>query len=261
MTTDASLDGWGAHCGSLQTQGLWSDEQLQWHINVLELMAVFLALKAFCPSLRGSVVRILTDNTACMYYIRKQGGTMSRRLSHLAQELWLWAIENDISLVAFHLAGLDNCLADRLSSVFIESHEWEVDAEALDPVFRAWGSPEVDLFATSHNRKCRLFASRFPEADSLGDALLIDWSFRLVYAFPPVPLIHRVLLKLRSCSTTMILLALFWARQTWISELQRLSIATPVPLPMSLTFMSRDGGAVLHHNPTHLKLTAWLLKS
>jgi len=45
METDASLSGWGARCQDLRTQDLWSVEELKMHINALELLLVFMAVK------------------------------------------------------------------------------------------------------------------------------------------------------------------------------------------------------------------------
>ncbi|ROL51349.1 Transposon Ty3-G Gag-Pol polyprotein [Anabarilius grahami] len=53
LTTDASLTGWGAIMSGRSAQGLWEDHQLSWHINRLEMMAVFFAVKYFLPDLRA----------------------------------------------------------------------------------------------------------------------------------------------------------------------------------------------------------------
>ena len=45
--TDASNVGWGVHLNQDSIKGLWSDLEKSLHINVLELKAVFLALKHF----------------------------------------------------------------------------------------------------------------------------------------------------------------------------------------------------------------------
>ena len=45
--TDASSQGWGAHLENMTVSGNWTDQEKLLHINVLELKAVFLALKAF----------------------------------------------------------------------------------------------------------------------------------------------------------------------------------------------------------------------
>ena len=46
--TDASNQGWGAVLnGQSHTGGVWSPEEVSHHINYLELLAAFLAIKAF----------------------------------------------------------------------------------------------------------------------------------------------------------------------------------------------------------------------
>ena len=54
LFTDSSLEGWGAHMDSHMASDLWSPSFKQQHINVLEMEAVLLALKAFCGSCQGS---------------------------------------------------------------------------------------------------------------------------------------------------------------------------------------------------------------
>ena len=45
--TDASNQGWGAHLQNMTVSGYWTDQEKLLHIYVLELKAVFLALKSF----------------------------------------------------------------------------------------------------------------------------------------------------------------------------------------------------------------------
>ncbi len=55
ITTDASMTGWGAVFEGRPASGEWKQEFLSWHINCLELRAVFLALKYFLPILGGII--------------------------------------------------------------------------------------------------------------------------------------------------------------------------------------------------------------
>ncbi len=48
---------------------------LMWHINFLEMLAVFEALKHFLPDLRGHHVLVCTDNRSVVSYINHQGGS------------------------------------------------------------------------------------------------------------------------------------------------------------------------------------------
>ncbi len=55
ITTDASMTGWGAGFEGRPASGEWKEEFLSWHINCLELRAVFLALKNFLPFSGGII--------------------------------------------------------------------------------------------------------------------------------------------------------------------------------------------------------------
>ncbi|KAJ1180645.1 hypothetical protein NDU88_005865 [Pleurodeles waltl] len=176
VITDASTLGWGAHLGDLEIKGLWSPEEQMFHINLLELRAVRLALKAFLPSLRGQSVQVLTDNTTTMWYINKQGGVGSYLLCREALRLWSWAKDHQICLVANHLAGVLNVRADSLSRQFSADHEWRLHPDQVRLIFQMWGFPRVDLFATRENAHCPLFCSlQYPVQGALGDAFLITW--------------------------------------------------------------------------------------
>ncbi len=58
LTTDASLMGKGAILEGRSSQGLWKDQYFSWHINHLEMLVVFLALKNFLADLRGHHVLV-----------------------------------------------------------------------------------------------------------------------------------------------------------------------------------------------------------
>ena len=87
ITTDASLQGWGANFQRRSASGLWEGDLLRAHINFLELMAVQLALSHFLPLVRQQHVLVRTDNLTTMYYINKQGGLHSDRLDGPARSL------------------------------------------------------------------------------------------------------------------------------------------------------------------------------
>ncbi|XP_067398957.1 uncharacterized protein [Emydura macquarii macquarii] len=261
LITDASDRGWGAHISHDQgTQGLWSLEERALHINVRELRAVRLACKAFLHFLRGSVVRVLTDNTAAMFYMNRQGGARSSALCQEAIHLWDFAVRHGFHLSASHLPGVRNSKADRLSRFFSPRHEWSLHQDIVACLFQRWGTPRLDLFATAENRKCPRFCSlRGREPGSLSDAFLIPWTGDLMYAFPPVPLLPQVLLKIKRDRADIILIAPAWPRQHWYSMLLDLSITEPIPLPRRCDLISQDHGRLLHPDLDSLHLTAWRL--
>ncbi len=87
LATDASLTGWGAVMSGHPARGPWSGHHLTWHINCLEMLAVFRALKHFLPDLRYHNVLVRTDNTAVVSYINHQGGLRSHPLCKLAHQM------------------------------------------------------------------------------------------------------------------------------------------------------------------------------
>ena len=56
LFTDASEKGWGAHLNSCTISGVWQQLERDLHINILELKAVFLALKHFQGQLKQKIV-------------------------------------------------------------------------------------------------------------------------------------------------------------------------------------------------------------
>ena len=73
LFTDASKEGWGAHCDSQVASGQWGGVTSQRHINWLELKAVFLALVQFETLVSARHVLLHSDNTTVVAYVNKWG--------------------------------------------------------------------------------------------------------------------------------------------------------------------------------------------
>ena len=86
--TDASNQGWRAHLQNITVSGNWTNKEKLLHINVLELKAVFLALKSFQNKILDKRVLIATGNATIVSYLNEQGGNtlfghVSPGLAHL----------------------------------------------------------------------------------------------------------------------------------------------------------------------------------
>merc|ERR1712074_235830 len=164
-------------------------------INRLELAAVQLALTHFAQQLRGLGVLIRSDNTTVCSYLNKKGGTRSQTLCQQTIDLWDWCINHQIELIAMHVPGVDNVLADALSRQEVRETEWSLHQKAVNILFLLWGKPNIDLFASIHNRKAPVFCSRIPSPLAYSkDAFSISWTpFCLGYAYPPQILLYKVL--------------------------------------------------------------------
>lgn len=72
--TDASRYGWGAACNSERAHGAWKISELDLHINYLELLAVFLALKYFASKQSNCSILLRVDNTTAISYVNRMAG-------------------------------------------------------------------------------------------------------------------------------------------------------------------------------------------
>ena len=168
--TDASTQDWGAHMGDSQISGVFTRSEHKLHIHVRELKAIILALQHRISVLQGHHVMIATDNTTVVAYINKQGGTHSHTL------LWL-VVDLDIAIWARHIAGCLNVIADRLSRPNKPiTTERSLHPEAVNLIFKLWGTPVGDMFATVHNMHLPQFMSPVLESQALAiDALSQNW--------------------------------------------------------------------------------------
>ena len=259
VTTDASNTGWGAVCNGQAAAGLWSGPRLHWHINCLELLTVFLALKRFRPLVQGKHVLVRTDSTATVAYINHQGGVRSFRMSQLARHLLLWCRNNVKSLRATHIPGELNWVADALSRQTSLRGEWRLHPQTVQLIWSLFGQAQVDLFASIENTHCQLWYG-LSEAPLGTDALAHSWPQGLLkYAFPPVSLIAQTLCKVREDREQILLVAPYWPNRVWFSELVLLSPVPPWRIPLRKDLLSQGKGTIWHPRPDLWNLHVWSL--
>jgi len=149
-------------------------DEVQSHINMLKLLAVFRALQGLQEILTGCVVEVLSDNTTTVAYIRKQGGTRSEILYQLTRQILEWCETHQIGLSARHIPGKMNVMANRLSRRGTPiSMEWKLDPQVFRQLARRQRWPLVDLFATWWNQQFCLTV--FGQQGMATDALSLDW--------------------------------------------------------------------------------------
>ena len=231
--SDASDVGWGALVGENHASGLWSPHQKTLSINMRELLAVQYGLKAFEHLLVGLPVALFCDNTTTVGYLRRSGGTFSSTLNTTAREVLLWAESHRVRLLPQFIMGSSNVTADALSRPNqVIGSEWTLHQEVVDQLVHKWPAV-IDLFATSVTARLPVYFSPASDPRAAGtDALLQPWDNLQAYAFPPIAIIRRVLLKLRSsknCELTLI--APFWPQRDWFPDL--LELLSDVPITLS----------------------------
>ena len=265
LYTDASHYGWGAHLEptTLSFHGRWTENQSQLHINMLEMMAIRLALKQAKTFIHHSCIMISTDNTTVVSYINKQGGTHSPNLCVEVWKILNWSLEQDTVIRVRHIPGKFNILADRLSRLDKPiKTEWALDQTVANSVFQMLNFPNVDLFATRFNHRLPLYVSPVQDYKALAiDALSMDWNHLHAYAFPPFILIPAVLEKIQQHQCRIVLIAPFWPQQQWFSELLLLLVSAPIRLPLIPRLLTQSKGRFVHQNLPILDLHAWELSN
>ena len=261
--SDTSDVGWGALVGEHHASGLWSPHQKTLSINLRELLAVQYDLKALEHLLVGLSVALFCDNTTTVAYLRRSGGTFSSTLNATAREMLLWAENNHVRLLPQFIMGSSNVTADVLSRPNqVIGSEWTLHQEVVDQLVHKW-SAVIDLFATSLTARLPVYFSPASDPRAAGtDALLQPWDDLQAYAFPPIAIIRRVLVKLRSsknCELTLI--APFWPQRDWFPDLLELLSDVPITLSSRKDLLRQPHFHRFHQNLPMLQLTAWRLSS
>ena len=119
-----------------------------------------------------------------------------------------WYHLNNVTLRARHVPGSLNVIADGLSRRNqIQSTEWSLSPQIFKQISKLWESPQVDLFATSLNKKLPTYVSPIPDPQAWAvDALNIPWQNMVAYAFPLTALLPKVVQKLQSQTCRIILM-------------------------------------------------------
>ena len=255
--------GWGALVGEHHASGLWSPHQTTLSINLRELLAVQYGLRALEHLLVGLSVALFCDNTTTVAYLRRSGGTFSSTLNDTAREILLWAENHRVRLLPQFIMGSSNVTADVLSRPNqVIGSEWTLHQEVVDHLVHKWPAV-IDLFATSLTARLPVYFSPASGSRAAGmDALLQPWDNLQAYAFPPIAIIRRVLVKLRSsrnCELTLI--TPFWPQREWFPDLLELLSDVPITLSGRKDLLRQPHFHRFHQNLPMLQLTAWRLSS
>ena len=252
IISDASTTGWGAICNNTPTGGRWSFEEMKFHINYLELLAIFYALKSFCKDDSNMHIQVRTDSTTAKSYVQNFGGIRSENCNLLAKKIWLWAMSKHIWLSATHIPGSEN-KADFESRHYSDNVEWMLNKNAAQNIMSLWDRPEIDMFASRLSKQLDRYVSWRADPDAeFVDAFTMNWENVYFYAFPPFSLISRLMTKLREDHSECILIAPIWLTQTWFPTVMEHLIEHPYILPVDPELLSLPG--TMRRHPLSNKL-------
>ena len=242
METDASLDGWGAYSHSSSfTQGRWSPSESRFHINYLELKAIFLGIQSLFPGSLPISLLVRCDNISAVCYINHKGGTKSKVLCKLSLELWDYCLSHNIRLKAVYFRGTDNSRADSLSRSFSDNHDYHLSNNAFSILHSTVDlCLDIDLFASRIHHHLPRYSSLLPDPGAeFIDAFSLPWSGNL-YLFPPIVILGRVLDKFihDNCQFGL-LIAPFHPSSPVFSIILHLCVSPPILLPDSAVMKER----------------------
>lgn len=251
--TDASSTGWGAACDGEKTGGLWSEDESLYHINYLELLAVYLGLTTFAKTKTNCDILLRVDNTTAISYVNRMGGVQYPHLNKIANMIWSWCEKRNIFIFASYIKSSQNIEADSESRKINIDTEWQLSTNAFRKILLNLGQPQIDLFASRINAKCPIYISwkKDPYAYNI-DAFTIDWSLFFFYAFPPFSIILKVLNKIVHDQATGIVVVPLWPSQPWYPLFKYLVISEIVTFPPSKYLLSSHFRT---SHPLHYQLT------
>ena len=132
LQTDASESEWRAYFDTHVLQGQWSEQQCGLHINVLEVLAVRMAVTTLAGELQNQTVLCRIDNMTVVAQKNRQGGTRSQKLLAMTKKFVSEVRQLECTLQARHLKGSLNVIADLASRQGkVVSTEWRLTSGAF----------------------------------------------------------------------------------------------------------------------------------
>ena len=238
VETDASTLGWGASVANAPpalrrsaatVNGAFRGGDRALHITWKELFAATEGVTRLAKAngWRNLHVRVRTDATTVVPYLNKMGGRRLR-LHARAAAFHHWCLRRGLRVSARHLAGVDNVTADALSRPQTRYGEHRLSRAAWRDLFPTW-PPPVDLFATATTARSPRYMSRVRDPNAIAtDAMSAPWPRGRLYAFPPLPLLLRLVVSLPSRlprGARLTLLTPEWVSAPWYPLL--LALARP----------------------------------
>ena len=260
IASDASLAGWGACAKGIRIGGPWIAREHHLHINCLELLATTFATKALAKDMSNAVIKLEIDSATAVAYINHLRGTHSLTLYRLAAELWEWSLSRGCFLVATHVPGRLNSVADMLSRTVVDRSDWRLHPSVFQRLDKLWGPLEIDLFASWATAQLPRFFSWKPDPNAEAvDAFLQVWSGIRSYANPPWPLIGRCIQKIQEKGCTVVLITPKWPSQPWFPALLEMLVDFPRLLPERADLIIPPSQMEVPLLPKARSLVAWLI--
>ena len=98
---------------------MWSAQEMKYHINILDLLAVKLTIQTFTKYRGVKAIHLQVDNIVALTYLVKMdegdggaGGIQNLKMVELAKEIWEYLSKYGITITAEYLPSELNVAAD-----------------------------------------------------------------------------------------------------------------------------------------------------
>lgn len=191
IITDASSSGWGATCGTITIQGIWSERQASLSSNWHETWVIIHAIKTW-TFVRETRVLALTDNSTAVAVINARRPD-AEGLALLAGALNDLERVRNIQVISLHIPGILNDLPDSLSrqKPILAATPLDVTLEPLHHM----GIQPTALIGSAHPDAMR-FMRLTPMPPPRG-------KFLIVIATPDIPFLHNHLRRWTQLNTNL----------------------------------------------------------
>ena len=134
LNTDVSLTGLSASMTGSKTGGLFSSEESQQLINILEIKAALFGLKALCNNFHNIHILIQIDNTLAVAAINKMGSTRSVAMDQEVHVIWNFILKHANCVAATHIPGIFNEEPDIESRKHETRTEWMINQKYFEKI-------------------------------------------------------------------------------------------------------------------------------
>jgi hypothetical protein len=144
-------------------------------------------------------------------------------LNRVLKEILHHLHQHNLRLKAVYLPGRDNSEADKLSRIY-DSTDCQLDPAVFQQFCEEFQvQPSLDAFTSSQNRQVERFYSLHYDKEALGsNSLFHSWEGeKCVYAFPPIPLIGKVMRKAQHERVPLVLITPDWEALPSYTTLQK----------------------------------------
>ncbi|KAA6372823.1 MAG: putative Transposon Ty3-I Gag-Pol polyprotein [Streblomastix strix] len=231
LTTDASPQGWGAtliyeNQIELIQHDCWSEKEAEMTSNAKEIKAIYYGLLRFeqvFKKMQDQAVLIRSDNTTAVYDIGKWKAKES--LTERIKQVFYLVKRLKLQITTIHIPGNLNTTTDSLSRL-CRSGDYSLKDGMIQMICKTWNyMPEIDIFATQYNKLINNYVT--VDLNDLGtrfhNAFNYKWSKVKLYIHPPIPVLNRVLQKMKQDKAQGIVIAPIWPGQSWYTKLKSLS--------------------------------------